>query len=143
MKAKRFTAVLVMALLSVTVIVAKDLRIVVFKVPQMYCENCERKVKDNIRFEKGVKEISTDLKEKTASITYDADKTTVEKLKEGFKKFNYEAEFVKETKKEKKKLNNLQKLILKKHIIFSDMESGLFTRKIQVNISGMRELTMP
>ena len=55
MKAKRFTAVLVMALLSVTVIVAKDLRIVVFKVPQMYCENCERKVKDNIRFEKGVK----------------------------------------------------------------------------------------
>ena len=40
MKAKRFTAVLVMALLSVTVIVAKDLRIVVFKVPQMYCENC-------------------------------------------------------------------------------------------------------
>ena len=93
MKAKRFTAVLVMALLSVTVIVAKDLRIVVFKVPQMYCENCERKVKD----------ISTDLKEKTASITYDADKTTVEKLKEGFKKFNYEAEFVKETKKEKKK----------------------------------------
>ncbi|WP_423766806.1 hypothetical protein [Coprobacter fastidiosus] len=38
MKAKRFTAVLVMALLSVTVIVAKDLRIVVFKVPQMYCE---------------------------------------------------------------------------------------------------------
>ena len=103
MKAKRFTAVLVMALLSVTVIVAKDLRIVVFKVPQMYCENCERKVKDNIRFEKGAKEISTDLKEKTASITYDADKTTVEKLKEGFKKFNYEAEFVKETKKEKKK----------------------------------------
>ena len=84
MKAKRFTAVLVMALLSVTVIVAKDLRIVVFKVPQMYCENCERKVKDYIRFEKGVKEISTDLKE-------------------GFKKFNYEAEFVKESKKEKKK----------------------------------------
>ena len=43
----------------------------------------------------------------------------------------------------KKKLNNLQKLILKKHIIFSDMESGLFTRKIQVNTPGMRELTMP
>ena len=47
--------------------------------------------------------IEPTLKEKTASITYDADKTTVEKLKEGFKKFNYEAEFVKETKKEKKK----------------------------------------
>ena len=76
MKAKRFTAVLVMALLSVTVIVAKDLRIVVFKVPQMYCENCERKVKDNIRFEKGVKDISTDLKEKTATMYFSRQELT-------------------------------------------------------------------
>ena len=30
-------------------------------------------------------------------------KTTVDKLKAGFKKFNYEAEFVKETKQEDKK----------------------------------------
>ena len=30
-------------------------------------------------------------------------KTDVKKLQAGFKKFNYEAEFVKETKKEKKK----------------------------------------
>lgn len=103
MKAKRMTAIFVIALLSVTVVMAKDIRVVVFKVPQMYCENCERKVKDNIRFEKGVKDLSTDLKDKTVSITYDADKTSVDKLKAGFKKFDYKAEFVKETKKEKKK----------------------------------------
>ncbi|WP_196039365.1 cation transporter, partial [Bacteroides nordii] len=53
--------------------------------------------------EKGVKEFSTDLKTKTVSITYDADKTNVEKLKAGFKKFNYEAEFVKEAKQAEKK----------------------------------------
>ena len=60
-------------------------------------------MKDNIKFEKGVKEFSTDLKTKTVSITYDADKTNVEKLKAGFKKFNYEAEFVKEAKQTEKK----------------------------------------
>ena len=92
-------AALAVALLSVTAVMAKDIRTAVFKVSQMHCENCERKVK----FEKGVKEFSTDLKTKTVSITYDADKTNVEKLKAGFKKFNYEAEFVKEAKQAEKK----------------------------------------
>ena len=53
---------------------AKDIRTAVFKVSQMHCENCERKVKNNIKFEKGVKDFSTDLKTKTVSITYDAEK---------------------------------------------------------------------
>ena len=94
-------AALVVALLSVTAVMAKDIRTAVFKVSQMHCENCERKVKNNIKFEKGVKDFSTDLK--TVSITYDAEKTNVDKLKAGFKKFNYEAEFVKESKQEDKK----------------------------------------
>ena len=38
----------------------KDIRVVVFKVSQMHCENCEKKVKNNMRFEKGVKELSTE-----------------------------------------------------------------------------------
>ena len=100
MKTRRMMAALVVALLRV---MAKDIRTAVFKVSQMHCENCERKVKNNIKFEKGVKEFSTDLKTKTVSITYDAEKTTVDKLKAGFKKFNYEVEFVKETKQEDKK----------------------------------------
>lgn len=74
-------AALVVALLSVTAVMAKDIRTAVFKVSQMHCENCERKVKNNIKFEKGVKEFSTDLKTKTVSITYDAEKTNVDKLK--------------------------------------------------------------
>jgi len=84
MKTKRMMAALVVALLSVTAVMAKDIRTAVFKVSQMHCENCERKVKSNIKFEKGVKEFSTDLKTKTVSITYDAEKTTVDKLKSRF-----------------------------------------------------------
>lgn len=57
-------AALVVALLSVTAVMAKDIRTAVFKVSQMHCENCEKKVKSNIKFEKGVKEFSTDLKTK-------------------------------------------------------------------------------
>lgn len=92
----------VVALLSVTAVLAKDIRVVVFKVSQMHCEKCEKKVRDNMRFEKGLKDISTE-KTKMVTITYDAEKTNVKKLQAGFNKFKYEAEFVKETKKDNQK----------------------------------------
>ena len=91
MRTKRWMATCVVALLSVTVVLAKDIRVVVFKVSQMHCEKCEKKVKDNMRFEKGLKDISTEVK------------TNVKKLQAGFNKFSYEAEFVKETKKDDQK----------------------------------------
>ncbi|MEY8706914.1 heavy-metal-associated domain-containing protein [Bacteroides faecichinchillae] len=103
MKTKRWMATCIVAFLGVTVVMAKDIRIAVFKVSQMHCENCERKVRNNIRFEKGVKELTTELKTKMVTITYDAEKTNVKNLQAGFKKFEYEAQFVKETKKEDKK----------------------------------------
>ena len=62
MRTKRWMATCVVALLSVAAVLAKDIRVVVFKVSQMHCENCEKKVKNNMRFEKGVKELSTELK---------------------------------------------------------------------------------
>ncbi len=81
---------------------AKDLRKVVFKVVQMECANCEGKVKKNIPFEKGVKRLDTDLKRRTVTITYDAEKTNVEELKKGFAKFNYDAKVISDEKVEKK-----------------------------------------
>ena len=56
MRTKRWMTTCVVALLSVAAVLAKDIRVVVFKVSQMHCENCEKKVKNNMRFEKGVKE---------------------------------------------------------------------------------------
>ncbi len=103
MRTKRWMATCVVALLSVVAVMAKDIRVVVFKVSQMHCEKCEKKVRDNMRFEKGLKDISTEVKTKMVTITYDAEKTNVKKLQAGFNKFKYEAEFVKETKKDNQK----------------------------------------
>lgn len=103
MRTKRWMATCVVALMSVAAVMAKDIRVVVFKVDQMHCENCEKKVKNNIRFEKGVKELATEVKTKTVTITYDADKTNVKTLQAGFEKFNYKAELVKDSKKEDSK----------------------------------------
>lgn len=95
---KKVAATFVVALLSLTAVLAKDFQTVVFKVAQMECPNCERKVKNNIKFEKGIKEFTTDVKTQTVTITYDADKTNVEKLQAGFQKFKYEAVEVKNEK---------------------------------------------
>ncbi len=59
--------------------------------PRMTCSNCENKIKSNLRFEKGVKEIVTDLKAGTVSVTYSQKKANVESLIKGFKKIGYTA----------------------------------------------------
>mgnify|MGYP002622763044 CR=1 FL=1 len=94
--------ILLFALALTTVSTAKDIKTVVLKTqPEMHCTNCEKKIKENIRFEKGVKAIKTDLKAKTVTIEYDADKTNVGNIIQGFKKIKYEASEVKPDTKKK------------------------------------------
>ena len=91
------TRVLFVALALATVCFGKDIKIVVLKTqPEMHCANCEKKIKDNIRFEKGVKSIKTNLDDKTIIIEYDADKTNVQTIIESFKKIKYEASEIKD-----------------------------------------------
>lgn len=89
------TIITLMMAISATISMAKDIKTVVFTtMPQMHCENCENKIKGNLRFEKGVKKIETDIEKQHVTVTYDADKTTIEKLQNGFEKFGYEATVV-------------------------------------------------
>lgn len=100
MMSKKLITLLAVLFISMGTAFAKDFRTVVFKVEQMMCQNCEKKVKDNIKFEKGLKKFTTDLKVKTVTITYDAEKTNVEQLQAGFKKFKYEAVVIEDKKAE-------------------------------------------
>lgn len=59
--------------------------------PPLVCNNCEAKVKDNLRFEKGVKSVKPSAKKGYVEVTYDDAKTDLEGLKQGFKKIGYEA----------------------------------------------------
>ncbi|MBR1389298.1 MAG: cation transporter [Prevotella sp.] len=86
------TKVLFVALAVAAVCNAKDIKTVVLNTaPEMHCSSCENKIKSNIKFEKGIKDIQTNLTDKTVTITYDADKTNVEKIIAGFKKIDYVA----------------------------------------------------
>ena len=83
---------------------AKDIKtLVVTTLPQMHCASCENKIKGNLRFEKGVKEIQCDIPKQMVTITYDAEKTTPEAIIQSFGKFGYKATEIKTEKPAKKK----------------------------------------
>ena len=88
---------IIFALSFSVALLAKDIKTVVLTTqPEMHCQNCEKKIKNNIRFEKGIKKIVTDVEHQTVTITYDADKTTVENIIKGFEKIKYNAREVKD-----------------------------------------------
>lgn len=75
-----------------------ELKKVVFTpAPSMHCENCENRIKGELKFVKGVKKIETSVEKQTVAITFDPAKTTVEKIEAGFKKVGYKVKKVSET----------------------------------------------
>lgn len=76
---------------------AKDIqKVVLTTTPQMHCQKCETKIKNQLRFEKGVKLIEVSIPEQTVTVTYDAEKTTPERLIDSLKKIKYNARTLKE-----------------------------------------------
>lgn len=62
--------------------------------PKMDCQHCVDKIKNNIRFEKGVKAINPDLKTQLVTVQYDSAKTNPENLIKAFAKIGYKATVV-------------------------------------------------
>lgn len=60
----------------------------------MHCKNCQKKIEENISFEKGVTDLKVILEKKTVKITYNPSKTSVEKLSAALKKLGYTVELV-------------------------------------------------
>ncbi len=55
----------------------------------LHCENCVKKVQENIAFEKGVKGLEVSLEKQTVAIKYDAAKTSAETLRKAIEKLGY------------------------------------------------------
>lgn len=59
-------------------LVFREIKTVVFTTtPQMHCAACENKIKNNLRFEKGIKNIETSVPNQTVTVKYNVDKTTI------------------------------------------------------------------
>jgi len=58
------------------------------------CENCAKKISENVSFEKGVKDLSVDVPTKTVEIRFDSNKTDTLLLKKAINKLGYEAKVI-------------------------------------------------
>ena len=59
-------------------LVFREIKTVFFTTtPQMHCAACENKIKNNLRFEKGIKSIETSVPNQTVTVKYNANKTTI------------------------------------------------------------------
>ena len=59
------------------------------------CKNCQKKVMENISFEKGVKDVSVDLSEQTVKIVFDESKTDTTTLAKAIRKLGFGANVIK------------------------------------------------
>jgi copper chaperone CopZ len=66
-----------------------EIKEVTFSV-HLHCENCVKKVQENIAFEKGVKGLDVCLGHQTVNVKYDPAKTSEETLKAAIEKLGYE-----------------------------------------------------
>ena len=62
-----------------------EIKEVTFKV-HLHCANCVKKVRENLSFEKGVKDLKVSLADQTIAIRYDASKTSEQVLKAAIQK---------------------------------------------------------
>ena len=91
-KIKLFTAALFLFLGVAMVSFAKDkpkVKEVVYKC-EIDCHTCEKKIKDNIPYEKGVKSLKVDLDKQLVTIKYREDKNTDEGLEAAIEKLGYD-----------------------------------------------------
>ena len=80
---------------------AQNVKEVVFTTePQIDCQSCVKKIKDNLRFEKGVKAINPDLNTKLVTIQYDSEKTNPDNLIKAFARIKYKATVVEPKEKQ-------------------------------------------
>lgn len=95
---KRFLMTSLATLFTTVCLHAGELAtLVVTTTPQMHCQKCENKIKSNIRFVKGVKDIQTSVEKQQVSISYDANKSTVADFEKAFQKIGYTISVIENT----------------------------------------------
>ena len=68
--------------------------LVVTTSPVMHCSGCEAKIKQNIRFVKGAKKITTSVPEQKVTIVYNGSKSTYNDFVKAFAKIGYDIKVI-------------------------------------------------
>lgn len=87
---KRTITIFLMLVSVLCAAATKEVKTVTFKT-NLHCEQCVKKVVENISYVKGVKDLDVSLEKQEIAIKYDAAKTDVETLAREIKDLGYKA----------------------------------------------------
>jgi len=87
-------AALVLAGLSGEAKVVKPVLKKVVYCTDLDCEDCAKKIRENVSFEKGVKDLSVDVPTRQVAIAFDSAKTDTLTLRKSLNKLGYSARVV-------------------------------------------------
>ena len=108
---KKIITIMMACLVSIGMMAAKENLQVVVLGCELHCQGCCDKVMKNIAFEKGVKDLACDMKHQMVTVTYDANKTSVEKLQKAFEKIGKPARVITEDELNKQKEQEKHQLL--------------------------------
>jgi len=97
--------ILAMFILFTTPAIAQDKTETIYVKTSATCDMCKETIEKYVAFEKGVKKISVDVSTKIATIVYNPQKTTPEKVRRAIAKSGYDADDVKADPKAYNKLD--------------------------------------
>ena len=92
---KKYIVSMVIAATSLSASAQKSRQVdtlLVTTIPEMHCSGCEERIKENIRFVKGVKSIQTSVPEQKVTIIYQKNKAKYEDFVKAFDRLGYEIE---------------------------------------------------
>ena len=88
---KKIAMMMFAALFAMNVLAEK----VNFKVANMHCQNCANRVEKALKANEAVSEVKVDLENHAVSVSYDAEKTSVEALQKALADAKFEAKVAK------------------------------------------------
>lgn len=88
---KKFFVMAILSAMSLLAIAGEKITDV-FTLDHQMSKMCEKKIKENLPYEKGVKDLVVSLSDNTITITYDSEKSNPEQLIKAFKKIGFNAE---------------------------------------------------
>ena len=63
--------------------------------PTVQCEKCKNRIEEYLEYEEGITKVTVDYKQKKTTVTYYADRTNLENIKEAIANTGYDAEDIK------------------------------------------------
>jgi periplasmic mercuric ion binding protein len=102
---KQLSLILALALITLVPVLAKEIKTETVSLPTLQCGMCKKTIEKKMTGTNGLDSITVNVAEKTATVVYDAEVTSLEKIVEAISMTGYDANETRADRKAQSKLH--------------------------------------